>query len=153
MENETIIIGRQCIRTSKMAFEGLKLQCPNTTVFILSWDVNFFVVCWFLSSYFAINYHAPSPGKIDTILTRIKNTIQSYRVWWLLVSDNTSIAQGFAAVSDVTKFCSKNWIYHIYLSVLLCSSIHILNLLMLSLFYERSGFDIWQMCSDPYLSS
>ena len=58
----TAIIGDQGIGASKMAFEGLKLQYPNTTAFVLGKHVNFLIVC------FAIYYDAPSPGEIDANL-------------------------------------------------------------------------------------
>ena len=61
----TAIIGHQGIRASKMAFDSLKLRYPNTTAFDLGKHVNFFIVCKFISSYFAIYYCAPSPGEID----------------------------------------------------------------------------------------
>ena len=51
-----------------MAFQGLKLRYQNTNAFILGKDVNFLIVCQFLSSYFAIYYDAPSPSQIDAIL-------------------------------------------------------------------------------------
>ena len=51
-----------------MALEGLKLRYPNTTAFALGKHVNFLIVSWFISSYFAIYYDAPSPGEIDAIL-------------------------------------------------------------------------------------
>ena len=41
----TAIIGHQDIKVSKMVFEGLKLQYPNTTAFVLGKHVNFFIVC------------------------------------------------------------------------------------------------------------
>ena len=64
----TAVIGHQGIRASKMAFEGLKLRYPNTTAFALGKYVNFLIVCWFISSYFAFYYDAPSPSEIDGIL-------------------------------------------------------------------------------------
>ena len=51
-----------------MAFEGLKLWYPNTTAFVLGKHVNFLIVCYFIYSYFAIYYDAPSPGEIEAIL-------------------------------------------------------------------------------------
>ena len=51
-----------------MAFTGLKLRYPNTTTFALGKYVNFLIVRWFISSYFAIYYDAPSPSEIDAIL-------------------------------------------------------------------------------------
>ena len=65
------IIGHQGIRASKMAFEGLKLRYPNTTAFALGKHVNFLIVYWFISSFFAIYYDVLPPARVQ------KNAIQS----------------------------------------------------------------------------
>ena len=41
----TTIIGHQGMRASNLAFEGLKLQYPNTTAFVLGKHINFLIIC------------------------------------------------------------------------------------------------------------
>ena len=66
-----------------MAFEGLKIRYPNTTALILGGDVNFLIVCRFLTSYFVIDNYANSIiSIISFMIVPIFTGLTTYLTCW-----------------------------------------------------------------------